>query len=260
MSQRKKATAAPRAVSAKSGNAERISLAATLQQKAQFVNFGVWIIGDTPLITHAWDEKARRSILAKQVKAVKAAKEARDPEADFRASLYDMGDDTYGFPAMGFKNALLSSAHKDRGIARTDVMSALWIDATLVRTRPALAGAICDMPLLRIYGSDPEMREDPVKIGAGLRKVSTLAYRAQFTIWAVYVTGSMNPQIVNQEALAFLIDTAGKSFGLGEWRNERKGMFGSFHRADAEETEAWDAYRDGEGELPVSELYRRAAE
>lgn len=235
------------------------SLSSSLTKKAKFKNFSVWVVGDTPLITHAWSEKAKREMLQKQVKAPKAGKEARDPQADFVNSLYEMGEGVYGFPATGLKNCILSVAHKDKGIPRSQVMSALWINAEMVRTRPALAGAICDMPLIRIHGGAPEMREDMVKIGAGLNKTANLAYRGQFTVWAMRVTGRFNADILGSEQLAFLIDEAGFACGLGEWRNERKGMFGAFHRANAEEEAQWEAFLQG-GELPLPVGYAQAAE
>lgn len=237
----------------------KTSLAASLSSKAKFSRFQVWIVGDTPIITHAWSQKAKREMLQKQVKGTKAGKEARDPNADFVSSLYEMGDGVFGFPATGVKNCILSAAHKDKGIARSAVMSALWVNAEMVRVMPALAGAICDMPLIRIWGSSPEMREDMVKIGAGLNKTANLAYRAQFTVWAMRVTGRFNPTVLTAEALAFLFEESGMGSGLGEWRNERKGMFGAFHLADAAEEAAWDAYAAGKGPLPVPESYREAA-
>jgi hypothetical protein len=236
------------------------SLAASLSRKPAFKSFSVWLVGDTPLITHAWSEKARREMLQKQAKATRGGKEARDPQADFVSSLYEIGEGVYGFPATGVKNCILSAAHKDKGIARAAVMSALWINAEMVRTRPALAGAVCDMPLIRIYGSDPEMREDMVRVGAGLNKTATLAYRPQFTVWAMRVTGRFNTTILTPEALAFLIQESGMSNGLGDWRNEKKGMFGAFHLADAEEEAAWDRFAAGSGSLPVPDAYRLAAE
>jgi hypothetical protein len=239
---------------------QNTSLAAQLSKKTKFSGFKTWIVGDTPIITHAWSQKAKVEMLQKQVKATKAGKEARDPQADFVSSLYEMGDGVFGFPATGVKNCILSAAHKDKGIARSGVMSALWIDAEMIRVRPALAGAVCDMPLIRIWGSEPEMREDMVKIGSGLNKTANLAYRAQFTIWAMRVTGRFNPTVVNEEALAFLIQESGFSSGLGEWRNERKGMFGAFHMADADEEKLWDAYAAGKGPLPVPASYQMAAE
>ncbi len=237
-----------------------VNLGALMSTKARFQRFEIWLVGDTPLITHAWSEKARREMLQKQVKATRGGKEARDPQADYVSSLYEMGDGVYGFPATGIKNCILSAAHKDKGLARTAVMAALWIDAEMVRTRPALAGAVCDMPLVRIIGSAPEMREDMVKIGSGMNKIANLAYRGQFTVWAMKITGRFNSSTITPEALAFLIQEAGMASGLGEWRNERKGLFGAFHLASPEEEAAWEAYYRGKGQLPVPESYRMAAE
>jgi hypothetical protein len=234
---------------------ETVSLAKALSKKTDFKGFTIWLVGDTPLITHAWSEKARREMLQKQTKATKPGKEQRDPQADFVSSLYEIGEDEYGFPVTGIKNAILSAAHKDKGIARSAVQSALWLNAEMVRTRPAHAGAICDMPLVRIYGSKPEMREDMVKIGAGLQKTANLSYRAQFTIWAIRITGRFNAAVITTEALGFLIQEAGLSAGLGEWRNERKGVFGSFHLATEAEEGEWEAYKEGTGPMPMPTSY-----
>ena len=233
----------------------------SLSSKPTILNADVWIVGDMPLIVHAWSEKAKREMLEKQTKAVKGnGREAKDPEADFRASLYDFGDGAYGFPATAFKNSLLSAAHKDRGIPRSEAMKAIFINADMVRVRPALAGAICDMPLVRVFGSDPEMREDIVRVGSGLNKTANLAYRGQVTVWARRLRIKFNASIVTLEQLQYLIDTAGMSIGVGEWRNEKSGMFGAFHLATAAEDKAWTAFAAGKGPLPVSEQYAQAAE
>lgn len=228
------------------------SLSKVLSEKQHFSEIDFWLIGDTPLITHAWSEKARREMLAKQVKATKPGREARDPETDFRNSLYEMGEGAYGFPVSGIKNCILSAAHKDKGLPRTTLQSALWLEGEMIRTRPALAGAVCDMPLVRIYGSPPEMREDMVRVGAGQNKTATLAYRGQFSHWAMNVKGKLNTSVVTLDALAFLINEAGLAVGIGEWRNEKRGMFGAFHVASASEERAWTDYTVGEAPLPVS--------
>lgn len=227
------------------------SLSQLMSKKPVFQRAKFWIIGDTPLIVHAWSEKAKREMLAKQVKATKSGREARDPESDYRASLYEMEDGVFGFPITGLKNCFLSAAHKDKGVARSAVMASLFLHAEMVRVRPALAGAICDMPLVRIWGSRPEMREDMVKVGVGLNKTASLAYRAQFTNWAFRIDARFNPEALTADALAFIIQESGLSCGLGEWRNERKGVFGSFHLANVEEEKAWEKFAAGKGPVPV---------
>ena len=116
------------------------------------------------------------------------------------------------------------------------------------------------MPLVRIYGGEPEMREDMVKIGSGLQKIANLAYRGQFTVWAMKITGRFNASILAPEALTFLINESGMASGLGEWRNERKGMFGAFHLANLEEQTAWEAFAAGKGAMPIPASYAMAAE
>jgi hypothetical protein len=238
----------------------RVSLGSLLSKPARFLKFQSWLIGTTPLICHAWTEKSRREMLETQVGAVQGGKEPRDPEMDFRNSLYEMGDGTYGFPAMGVKNSVISAAHKDKGIPKTEVMAALSLDAEMVRTRPALQGAICDMPLVRIYGSEPLMREDMVKIGKGLSKTASLAYRGQFTHWALRITGQINTMVMKGHQLAFLFREAGIAYGLGEWRNEKHGVFGAFRLATPQEEAEWESFAAGDGPMPVSEEMRMAAE
>jgi len=243
-----------------------VSLSALLSKASEYKRFGFWIVGDTPLICHAWSHKAKLEMLQKQVKATKPGKEARNPEQDFVDSLYTMGEDkdgnptSYGFPVTGFKKAFLSVAHKDKGVARTATRQAMWLDMEMVRTKPALAGAMCDMPLIRIYGSRPEMREDMGRIGSGLTKTANLIYRAQFTSWAVRITGKFNPAIIDSMKIVTLVMDSGVATGVGEWRNEKDGVFGSYHLADREEERAWENYANGKGDLPISEPYRIAAE
>lgn len=234
---------------------EPVSLAALMSKKATFNIAPFWIVGDTPLIVHAWSEKAKREMLAKQVGAIRAAREKRDPNEDYLSSLYTMEEGVYGFPITGIKNCFLAAAHKDKNIPRSAAMSALFLEADMVRIRPALQGAVCDMPLTRIWGSEPEMREDMVKIGSGLNKVASLAYRAQFKHWAFRIRAKFNPDVLPAENLAFLVQESGRACGLGEWRNERRGVFGAFHLATVEEQKEWERFAAGNGPIPISPAY-----
>lgn len=226
-----------------------------------FLPVHFWVIGDTPLIVHAWSQKAKRMMLGKHLGESKKGREIRDPEEDFLSSLYSMGDNVYGFPAMGIKKCLWSGGHKDKNIPKTDVQKGLWIDGDMTRVMPAKAGAICDLPLIRLYGSAPQMREDMVRVGSGLSKTATLAYRGQFTVWAMLVRGRYNPNVLNPEKLTVLINDGGYGCGVGEWRCEKSGPFGAFHMANVAEAEAWERFKAGTGALPIPENhYLEAAE
>jgi hypothetical protein len=230
----------------------------------KYDTFTLWLVGHTPLIVHAWSQKAKESMLGKQQKEVSEGLDTRDPAADFEASLYPMSPETdaageriplekrtFGFPVTAVKKAMLSVAHKDRGVPRATVMGALRLKHEMIRVMPALAGAVCDMPLVRIYGSPPEMREDMVRVGAGLNKKATLAYRAQFSVWAIRIRGQVNISTCPFEWIPFLARHSGLAVGIGDWRNEKNGIFGAYHIASPQEIEEWEAYRRGAGPLPA---------
>lgn len=239
---------------------EPTSLSEQLSEAAKMTDFAVWVVGLSPLICHAWSQKAKLEMLQTQVGSTKDGRKKRNPEKDFQDSLYPMDKKRtiFGFPAMGFKNAILTAAHKDKGVPKTSVQGGLWLDADIVRQMPALAGAICDVPLNRIYGSEPEMREDMVRIG-GRTKTATLAYRAQFSRWAVHLTGSYRDSLLDASALITLLSEAGMSAGVGEWRNDKSGFFGRFRPAKTAEAKAWDRYAAGKGKIPDLEVSPRLA-
>jgi hypothetical protein len=226
--------------------------------------FRLWIVGHTPLIVHAWSQKAKEAMLGKQQKEVSEGLAIRDPEADFEASLYAMSPETdakgnkiplsqrtFGFPVTAVKKAMLSVAHKDRGVPRATVMGALTLHHEMIRVMPALRGAACDMPLVRIYGGVPEMREDMVRVGSGLNKKATLAYRAQFNPWALRIRGRVNVSACPFEWVPFLARHSGLAVGIGDWRNEKNGIFGAYHIANPQEMQEWEAYYRGSGPLPA---------
>ena len=234
--------------------AETVPLARFMSQKAVFQQAEIWIVGDAPLIVHSWSEKAKHEMLQKQVRAIKPGKAPRTPEKEFADSLYMMqtkeGSDVYGFPCTAIKKCMLSAAHKDKGIPRDTVMRSVWFTAPFIRTRTAIDGAICDLPLIRLWGSDPEMREDMVRIGVGLTKTANLAYRAQFRVWAMRIVFRYNASVISEDVIATLITESGMSCGIGDWRNEKNGMFGSFHLGTASEIDAWDKFARRKGPLP----------
>jgi hypothetical protein len=239
---------------------EIITLTAALSRMVKWQRFNVWLVGDSPLICHAWSEKAKREMLAKMVKAVRHVKAERNPQEEFASSLYDLGNGKYGFPVTAVKKAILSQAHKDRGIPKTTVMSSLWLDFSMVQQRPALAGALCDMPIVRIYSSKPVMREDMVRISGRGGSTANFAYRAQFWPWAIKLTGKIDPESVPPEVLAFLVEGSGRACGIGDWRVERSGVFGSYHMADVKEQVAWEKFVTGKGPIPAPVDLQQAAE
>ena len=198
------------------------------------------IVGDTPLIVHAWSEKAKRMMLdAQQGKKKGKAKEHRNPVREFIDSMYwishkpELPDDAteeeceaafeaaidagaqFGFPCSAFKMAGNATAYR-----------AGW-----VKNQMGLRSAYFIKPnvgdLILIHSDPPIMREDMVKIGLG---TSDLRYRGEFrNWWCEFDVEYCESFGFDLEALLSIIDAGGMACGVGEWRCEKDGIFGRYH-------------------------------
>ena len=193
------------------------------------------IVGDTPLIMHAWSEKAKRMMLEAQMGVAKGKKkEATNPVDDFIRSMYwltTMPEDgtmesfeeaiangaRFGFPVTAFKQAAISAAYR-MGWAK-DKMSmrgAFFIDSD-------------ENGMIEIHSDTPEMREDMVKVGMG---TADIRYRGEFKNWYADLTISYNANgQYSLENIVNIINAGGYVCGVGEWRPERDGQNGMFHVA-----------------------------
>lgn len=193
----------------------------------------VRLVGDSPLIMHAWSEKAKREMLEKQMKTTKTkAREAKNPIEDFVRSMYwltPMPDDMteqgfeaaiqagarFGFPVTAFKQSALSAAYRLG-----------W-----VKDKMGLRGAFFiegdENQMVEIHSDPPIMREDVCKVGMG---VADLRYRGEFRHWSADLTVTYNangPHTLEQILNA--LNAGGYVCGVGEWRPERDGQYGMFH-------------------------------
>jgi hypothetical protein len=168
------------------------------------------IVGDSPLIVHAWSKKAKTQMLDKQMKKAKGAKEAKDPERDYQESMYRMEDGTTpAFPAVAFKSAAVDACSHIEGVTKVEARGAFHI--------------IGDM--IPIKGK-PSMREDMVRIGMG---TADIRFRAEFRQWAVELHIRFNANVLSAEQVVNLFNTGGFAIGVGEWRPQTNGSFGMFH-------------------------------
>lgn len=179
------------------------------------------IVGTSALITHKWSEKAKKAMLDKQMKKAAAPKEAKDPEKDYRDSLYILPDGTgYGFPSVGFKAAM--------------VRAGTYLDFKMTFLRGAF-----HIPgeFVTIIG-EPRPREDMVRIAGG---TADIRYRGEFPEWSALLPLDINTSVISLEQVANLAYNAGFSVGVGEWRPEKNGQFGTWRLAMPDEAEAMQA-------------------
>lgn len=202
----------------------------------------VKVCGDTPMIMHAWSEKAKRMMLeAQQGKAKGKKKELKNPVDDFIQSMYWLTEKPvykdgaseeeceqafldainrgakFGFPITAFKQAAISAAYRSG-----------WVkDKMSLRGAFFLESEFGEMA--EIVSDTPVMREDSVKIGMG---TADLRYRGEFRNWSATFTLKYNVNgQYSLENILNIINAGGVICGVGEWRPERDGQFGMYHIA-----------------------------
>lgn len=188
----------------------------------------VVLVGDSPLIVHAWSVKAKREMLSKQRKEAKGPKQAKDPKQDFEDSMYRLGDGGYGFPAVAFKAAAVTAVTSVSGLTKVGARQAFHVLGEGVDVRGAFDGTLMRQNLVRIEGGAPRMREDMVRVGMG---TADLRYRAEFWPWHAKVLVRFNPGVFSAAQILNLFNFAGFGCGVGEWRPEKDGESGMFHVA-----------------------------
>lgn len=194
----------------------------------------VTIVGDTPLIVHAWSAKSKREMLDKQMKKAKAARQAKDPRADFEESLYRLPGGGYGFPSVAFKCAGVTAGTSVSGITKVAARQAFHILGDNFDVDGAFEGSKSRQNLVRIEGCEPNMREDMVRVGMG---TADLRYRGEFPDWHAKILVRYNANVLSESQILNLINTAGFAVGVGEWRPEKDGMNGMYHVATAADLE-----------------------
>lgn len=191
------------------------------------------IVGDTPLIMHAWSEKAKRQLLEGMMKTTKtSAKEAKKPVEEFIRSMYWMttmpeekdeagfeeaiaNGAKFGFPVTAFKQGGCSAAYrlgweKDK----MGLRGAFFIDSD-------------ENGLVEIHSDTPIMREDLVRLnGSG----PDIRYRGEFRNWWAELKIKYNKNgKYTLEQIVNVINAGGCVCGVGEWRPEKDGQFGMYH-------------------------------
>ncbi len=177
-------------------------------------NVSIEVIGTSPLIVHAFSEKARKMIEAKQQGKSKNAKhEIRVPEEDFENAKHKSPLGWDGFPAAGFKAAMIRGA-KMIGLVMKDVQTNFFIQADCSETQ-----------LVKINGAC-RLRTDMVRIGMGSADVR---YRPEYPNWKATLIIEFNEGMVSLEQIHQMVMAAGYGVGVGEMRPERTKIgFGRF--------------------------------
>lgn len=197
------------------GNAASEDVAEIVIDRIQAEKIRVPIVGTSPLIVHRFSEKAKRKMLDEMM-GHRSPKEPKDPKAEYEAAFYRLADGSPGIPVQSFKQALVSASRfYGRNVSMVSLRQFVFFNGEVGDDGRALA---------RIEG-EPQMREDVVRVGRG---GTDLRYRPEFREWSTTLDVTYVTIALTRSSVLSLIDAGGMGVGVGEWRPERDGDFGTF--------------------------------
>lgn len=196
------------------------------------------LIGTAPLIVHAFPEKARKEMLAKQMKVAKGGRDARDPFAEVEAARYRLPDGRDGFPAVGFKACAVTACTSLSDVTKVAARQAFRIEGVAMNDPGVIEGSFVRTQLVPLVAHEPTVREDVVRL-AGPSRPAEMRYRPEYSLWGVELDVVLNPQVVSIGQLGSMFQAAGHGVGVGDYRPERDGDCGTFELVSEAEFKAW---------------------
>jgi hypothetical protein len=178
------------------------------------------VIGDSPLIVHAFGEKGRKEIALRESGKARNKKAPRDEKLireEFESCRHRMPDGSDGFPSNGFRLAAINACRLVDGVPMTLAKLAFRVNI--------------GEPLTKIeYEGEPVMREDVVRVGGKGKGTgtATMRYRPEYWPWSATLKVRYNANVISLDQVVSLFNLAG-DVGIGEWRPEKDGDFGTFH-------------------------------
>lgn len=180
--------------------------------------FSMGILGVTPLICNRLSEKAKRELLlptGRKNAATRASTLKHDPVGEFQASPYILTDPDsptlLGVMAASFKRAIMTAALDMPGTAKTQIGRLVHVEGHI----------------LPVWG-DPRMFATITR-SADMNRTPDVRTRAIIPAWAAEVTVSYTSPLLTEKAVTSLLNMAGNTAGIGDWRPEKgSGTFGQY--------------------------------
>lgn len=173
---------------------------------------GVVILGTSSLISNKFSEKAKKQMRDKQGKKAKTARKVRKPKEEYIGSYYRTKDKKIAFPALCIKQSIVGAARFIDDLPMTVLRGSIFVEGD-------------QDGLIPVKYESEEMREDMVRLARG---ATDFRYRGELKGWGMDFTIKYNAGVISAEQVLNLLNTAGFSQGIGEWRPERNGDHGTF--------------------------------
>lgn len=175
------------------------------------------VLGTSPLILHRMGAKAKQELLFPRRDIGKKRQTLKhDPLEEFQDAPERMPEadapTLLAVPATAFKSALRGAAVDQAGVAKAQI------------------GRLTVVPgeYVPIYGI-PQLHMSVVRQGSGLNKTPDIRTRCIVRHWAAHVPVEYVAPLLNQQIIIGLMQAAGSTQGIGDWRIEKgAGSYGAW--------------------------------
>ena len=193
-------------------------------QPTQMTELSICIKGETPLIMNRMSEKVRQELIlpkGRKTAADKASTMKHNPIEEYRASPYmmDVGPTAIGLMATSFKRAMGTAALDLPGAKKSQIGRLVFIPDHLI--------SVYGVP--RIFCA--------VTRSADMARTPDVRTRLIVPQWAAILRLRFVSPILNETAIFNLLNAAGMTCGVGDWRQEKgSGSFGAFSLCSYDDT------------------------
>ncbi len=200
------------------------------KEQSKFEVFEIPIKGVTPLLMHKVSKRTLDEMEKKQMGLNTTKKrELKDPQREAWESAYHATEEqesvighkdgnVYLFPIMAFKRACIEVAK--------DMKATKKISGEFIKRNMQFTGSH-SIDFVEIKSDIPVIQRDYVKLG-GATKVIDLRYRMRFDNWAASFEIRVIRGTMSIEEVVEIVNAAGKNVGIGDWRLNKCGVYGSF--------------------------------
>ena len=185
----------------------------------------VRVVGTSPLIMNCMSAKARRELLipkGRKTRADRALGPKHDPPSEYQHSVYFWNKDVtlLAFPALAFKDAIMTAALDMPGTYRTQIGRLVWVNGWYV---PVWGVPQVFMAVVR---------------SADINRTPDVRTRAILPEWCSEINLRFMTPFLSADAIMRLLYMAGMTAGVGDFRQEKgKGSFGQFRICAADDEE-----------------------
>jgi hypothetical protein len=184
------------------------------------------IVGITPMLQHRFEEGSEVDTTTRTI-----IQNRGTPREQAEKVVYRNGNGFY-FPGTWIASSITEAggAHKLRGSRK----SAKYVVPAAVRVKEI------DIPVRngdgKTLAADFEVDSRPVSIPATKGRI--MRHRPRFDVWSAQFTLTINDKLLPEEFVHQLLTEAGEQQGIGDFRPQRRGPFGTFRVV------RWDRMRD----------------